>query len=457
MAKDSSANSTAAQRVDWSALRAYIAGKEAFEAEHGHPAPLTDHEVSAIAVLLRPAPRPEPDLGKTNWLGLLNHFQQVRNQKVTFTDEARQEQGLGKAKELRWACSATFDSTGDVFPQPGYGMDAGADVSRGGAGPSFPGKKDAKQWAAKAACEWLIDNGHMMPSGDLPKFPKPFAPAASAALAVAASASAPAPDPATAPILSPSPSRGGSSGSVLPSKRSPPSSPPIESSAAASRKKQDINQPPKTSPSPPAQAPSTTASSSNISSLPSHQAPPPPPPPASTMPSKAPKPTLPLNVTASPTSTAAQDSTTTSTASTPSLGGAGAPITTTAAAATAQSQVPTPAISPAPTSTPARVSTPAQESATTTTTSAEKRVRDLCTQLHFPVPRYILTPDPTLEDFWDGRADFDGNPRIPDDLGTVRRVLHKKAARERMADAIVIWLEGEVEKRERTAKLLLGK
>ncbi|KAJ0317247.1 hypothetical protein COL5a_011224 [Colletotrichum fioriniae] len=445
MAGDSSSNGAVAQHVDWSALRAYIAGKEAFEAEHGRPAPLTDHEVSAIAILLRPAPRPEPDLGKTNWLGLLNHFQQVRNQKVTFTDEARQEQGQGKAKELRWACSATFDSTGDVFPQPGYGMEAGEDVSRGGVGPSFPGKKDAKQWAAKAACEWLVDNGHMMPSGDLPKFPKPFAPAAGAALAVAAFTSTSAPVPASAS------GRGVSSGSVLPSKRSPPSSPPTESSATASRKKQDTNQPPKTSPSPPAHAPNSTASNSIISSLPSHQAPPP------TNPVKAPKPTLPLNVTASPASAAAQDSTTTSTASTPSLGGAGVPITTTGAA-TAQSQVPTPAISPVPTSTPARVSTPttpAQESATTT--SAEKRVRDLCTQLHFPVPRYVLTTDPALEDFWDGRADFDGDPRIPDDLGTVRRVLHKKAARERMADAIVIWLEGEVEKRERTAKLLLGK
>ncbi|KXH40949.1 hypothetical protein CNYM01_14051 [Colletotrichum nymphaeae SA-01] len=72
MAGDPSSNGTAVQRVDWSALRAYIAGKEAFEAEHGHPAPLTDQEVSAIAILLRPAPRPEPDLGKTNWLGLLN-------------------------------------------------------------------------------------------------------------------------------------------------------------------------------------------------------------------------------------------------------------------------------------------------------------------------------------------------------------------------------------------------
>lgn len=72
MAGDSSSNGAVAQHVDWSALRAYIAGKEAFEAEHGRPAPLTDHEVSAIAILLRPAPRPEPDLGKTNWLGLLN-------------------------------------------------------------------------------------------------------------------------------------------------------------------------------------------------------------------------------------------------------------------------------------------------------------------------------------------------------------------------------------------------
>ncbi|KXH67021.1 hypothetical protein CSAL01_08238 [Colletotrichum salicis] len=416
---DSSINGTAAQGVDWSALRSYIAGKEAFEAEHGRPAPLTDNEVSAIAILL--------------------HFQQVRNQKVTFNDEARQEQGLGKAKELRWACSATFDSTGDVFPRPGYGMDAGEDTSRGGAGPAFQGKKDAKQWAAKAACEWLIDNGHMMPSGDLPKFPKPFAPAASAALAAAAAAAAAA-APIPVPVPAPSPSRGVSSGSVLPSKRSPPSPPPAESSAASLRKKQDMNQPPKTSPSPPAHLLSVAASKSSSSSVPSHQA---PPPPCTNTP-KAPKPTPPLNVMASPTS-ATHDSTTTSTASTPSLG-AGAPIST-----TAQSQAPTPSISPAPTLAPTpQASEPA-------TTSAEKRVRDLCTQLHFPVPRYIMTPDPALEDFWDGRADFDGNPRIPDDLGTVRRILHKKAAREKMAGAIAAWLEAEVEKRERTAKLVLGK
>ncbi|OHE92014.1 hypothetical protein CORC01_12705 [Colletotrichum orchidophilum] len=436
----SSPNGTAAQHVDWSALRSYIAGKEAFEAEHGRPAPLTDHEVSAIAILLRPAPRPEPDLGKTNWLGLLNHFQQVKNQKITFNDEARQEPGLGKAKELRWACSATFDSTGDVFPRPGYGMDPGEDISHGGGGPTFQGKKDAKQWAAKSACAWLIDNGHMMPSGELPKFPKPFAPAASAALAAAVPAGRSTADFSSAPADAAGGSGGGtggggggSSGSVLPSKRSPPTE-SSGSAAAASRKKQDTtSQSPRSPSSSPTHASSVAAGKNDNSNVSSHQK----PSSSSEEPLHGPRPTVPLTVMTSPASTNVE-STTTSTASTPSLG-AGAPITTT------QSQVPTPAISPLPTP---------PESAT----SAERRVRDLCTQLHLPVPRYITTPDPALENFWDGRADFDGSPRIPGDLGTVRKILTKKAAKEKMAEGILGWLEAEVVKREQKAKkVLLGK
>ncbi|KAL0931811.1 uncharacterized protein CTRU02_212764 [Colletotrichum truncatum] len=196
----STSNGNVSQSVDWPALKAWIAQKEAYEAQHGRPAPLTDVEASAIAVLLQPAPRPEPVIGKENWIGVLNHFLQVREKKVTFSDEARQIPRLGKAPELRWACFAKFDSTGDTFPRAGNGIDEGASLS-----PDFTRKQDAKQFAAKCACEWLMENGLMRRNGDLPMIPPPFpSPAAERAATSAV------------PQLASVPTR----------KRSPPSSPP---------------------------------------------------------------------------------------------------------------------------------------------------------------------------------------------------------------------------------------
>ncbi|KAK2050426.1 hypothetical protein LZ31DRAFT_548269 [Colletotrichum somersetense] len=338
-----------AQGVDWAALKSYIAEKERFETENGRPAPLSETEVEAIAVLLHPVPRLGLDLGSENWLGLLNHFQQVRNQKIAFTDAPREHPRLGKTPELRWACTALFTSTGDVFPRPGYGLDAAA---AGATLPDFPRKQDAKQYAAMAACKWLIDNGQMLPSGELPKLPKAFAPAASAAAAAFASPSA----------------------SVLPAKRSPPSSPPVVAdgfSTAAAKKRQD---------SQPARVSSTSASSSAAASG----------------------------------------------ASTPS---AGAPIA-----------------EPAPaTSDPSELST-------------TQRVRELCGRLKYPVPHYKLTEDPTVPggDFWNGRADFSNDLRVPEGLGVVNKVLTKKAAKDRMAEDILAWLLHSQEERSKLAKTLIG-
>ncbi|KAF9874078.1 hypothetical protein CkaCkLH20_08450 [Colletotrichum karsti] len=193
-----------APRVDWAALKAWVAEKETYEAQHGHPAPLSEEQATAIAILLRPPTRPEPTLGTQNWIGTLNHFLQVRNQRVIFTDEPRQDPRLGKAPELRWACFVTFDTTGDRFPRPGHGVEDGAPKS-----PDFTRKQDAKQFAAKCACDWLMDNGQMLPSGELPKFPLAFG-------------SAP-PRAVPAPLLAPAPAP-----AVLhvPAKRAPSSSPP---------------------------------------------------------------------------------------------------------------------------------------------------------------------------------------------------------------------------------------
>ncbi|KAK1598521.1 uncharacterized protein LY79DRAFT_586609 [Colletotrichum navitas] len=375
----SSLTGAPAQGVNWAALKSYIAEKERFEAENGRPAPLSETEVEAIAVLLRPAPRLDPDLGGENWLGLLNHFQQVRGQKITFKDAPREHPRLGKAPELRWACTATFTSTGDVFPRPGYGVDAAADAIV----PDFPRKQDAKQYAARAACKWLIDNGHMLPSGDLPKLPKAFAPA---------------PSPAGA-FASPS-------ASVLPAKRSLPSSPIIGVdgfSTAAARKRLDNQHarasPPSHLPSPDSNDGATGAPDVARRSSPAKE-------PASA-------------------STSASSSTRTSSASTPS---AGVPI----------------AIPPPVTSNPSGL-------------SATQRVRELCSRLKYPVPHYKLTEDTTVPggDFWNGRADFGNDLRVPEDLGTVNKVLTKKAAKDRMSEDILAWLLHEQEERNRKAKRLL--
>ncbi|EFQ28448.1 hypothetical protein CGRA01v4_07393 [Colletotrichum graminicola] len=365
-----------AQGVDWAALKSYIAEKERFEAENGRPAPLSEMEAEAIAVLLRPAPRLDPDLGSENWLGLLNHFQQVRSQKITFKDAPREHPRLGKAPELRWACTAAFTSTGDVFPRPGYGVDTAA----GATVPDFPRKQDAKQYAAMTACKWLIDNGHMLPSGDLPKLPKAFAPV---------------PLPAGA---SASPSV-----SVLPAKRSPPSSPPVGvdgSSTAAARKRQD-NQPARASPR-----------DSNDGET--------------GAPDVARRPSPAKELASASASTSASSSTTTSSASTPS---AGVPIA-----------IPLPATS------------------NSSELSATQRVRELCSRLKYPVPHYRLTQDTTVPggDFWNGCADFSNDLRVPEDLGTVNKVLTKRAAKDRMSEHILAWLLHEQEERNRKAKRLLG-
>ncbi|CCF44254.1 hypothetical protein CH063_13713 [Colletotrichum higginsianum] len=387
-------NDAPAQRVDWAALKSFIADKERLEAETGRPAPLSETELSAIAVLLRPVPRPGPEIGGQNWLGLLNHFQQVRSQKVTFADIPREYPRLGKAPDLRWTCTATFAATGDVFPRPDHS--SGSTSTTGVTAPAIPDfqkKQDAKQYAAKTACEWLIANGHMLPSGELPKLPKPFAPA-----------------PASATV------------SVLPCKRSPPASPLSAaggSSSAAARKKQDTQS-----------ARSSSSSSSSSSS----------PHPAhgdagasiantsSALKATAPSPPVSAaNSAPSTTSTSSSSATTTPYAGTPI---APRPQDSSAAAAAAPAD-------------------PADPSA---------RILELCARLKYPVPHYRLAKNTTIAggDFWDGHADFGGDPRVPDDLGVVRKVLTKKAAKERMAKHVLVWLLSELERRERVARVLLG-
>lgn len=310
----------------------------------------------------------------------LPDFLQVRRQTVTFRDEARQEPRLGKSPELRWACFLTFDATQDTFPRHGYGTHSDSPKS-----PDFTRKQDAKQYAAKSACQWLIDNGHMLPSGELPKQHKPFASPASAP------ASAPAPAASNAASVSVS----------VPAKRSPPRSPPTEPSGTAAAQKQQTL-PTRASPSgEPAPAPSPRQKPAKNPRMTS------PPKPSGSSP---PAPASPSRVSSSsPSST-----------STPTAGAAlGGDV----------SELP-----------------------------ATKRVVDLAGRLNLPTPRYILTENPDVPggDFWNGRADFDLHPLIPDGLGTVTKAFTKKGAKEKMAEGVLDWMLAELERREAKRKALLG-
>ncbi|KAJ3938488.1 hypothetical protein N0V92_013992, partial [Colletotrichum tropicale] len=83
-------------------------------------------------------------------------------------------------------------------------------------------------------------------------------------------------------------------------------------------------------------------------------------------------------------------------------------------------------------------------------------VEKLASRLNLPVPRYILTEDPELSDFWNGRAEFDNNPLIPEDLGSVSKIYTKRAAREKMAQGILEWMLAKQDQRERKRMAMLG-
>ncbi|KAI1353054.1 hypothetical protein F5Y01DRAFT_277653 [Xylaria sp. FL0043] len=130
-------------------------------------APLTDKLRTALlnvenAIKDEPALQPEPDLGDQNWVGLLQEYRAaypVRgSQEVNYIERPFAPTNRGAA---RWKCQVTLDDeTLTVFPC--------ADESL----PSFARKKDAKQYAAKCAVEWLREKGFMPQNGA--RFPKGF-------------------------------------------------------------------------------------------------------------------------------------------------------------------------------------------------------------------------------------------------------------------------------------------
>ncbi|KAI1326350.1 hypothetical protein F5Y16DRAFT_400418 [Xylariaceae sp. FL0255] len=101
----------------------------------------------------------EPEIGGTNWISLLGEYQQA-NRSTSGSIASYEESPIDPTgRALRWLCTVMIgENPGEAFP-------AGPDK------PTFARKKDAKQYAAKGAIEWLRETGRMPKDGGV-KFPK---------------------------------------------------------------------------------------------------------------------------------------------------------------------------------------------------------------------------------------------------------------------------------------------
>ncbi|XXH05057.1 hypothetical protein Hte_011481 [Hypoxylon texense] len=137
-----------------------------YEATHSAPAPLTDAQRKLLDKLEQTLPLttpllPEPDLGDTNWIGLLMEDRAARQRgpgNIAGVD-FQEKPGPVVGGVQKWYCHVRIDEHPQPFPNPESGL------SQDGTQPCFARKKDAKKYAAKSAIEWLRTNGRMPQGG----------------------------------------------------------------------------------------------------------------------------------------------------------------------------------------------------------------------------------------------------------------------------------------------------
>ncbi|KAK7989710.1 hypothetical protein PG989_010025 [Apiospora arundinis] len=124
----------------------------------GQPTTMTATQRKAVRdlhQLIKPrAPVMEPELGKHDWIGLLNRYRQAKpeSQGIQFTDEPVED----PPAPLRWHCYCRIAEHSRPFPSTARGVDPDT-----GLPPSFGKKQSAKHYAAKCAVEWLVEQGLM--------------------------------------------------------------------------------------------------------------------------------------------------------------------------------------------------------------------------------------------------------------------------------------------------------
>lgn len=146
----------------------------------------------------------EPDLGDSNWVGLLGGRFPLLNSQYMYihsdhpNPEYRAAHPFNGCREVSYTDTPTFDSRFQchvTIPEdhhavlPGRALGGEYGLREDGSTPSFARKKDAKKYAAKCAVECLRANGLMPPDGvkfpktqALPKRPNPQSPASGGSL-----------------------------------------------------------------------------------------------------------------------------------------------------------------------------------------------------------------------------------------------------------------------------------
>ncbi|KAI6365381.1 hypothetical protein MCOR25_005394 [Pyricularia grisea] len=156
--------------LDFANIKKWIALQEAQQRETGRSASLTPAQLKAVRELNQAAlvalalPEPKSD---RNWIGLLHMYRDAHpsGKAIEFVDEDRGMDPRGGGS--LWCSFVTLsEAEGMRFPDP---HDA---VNSDGTLPCFAKKKDARQFAARRAVEWLMQQQLMPSDGESVVFKK---------------------------------------------------------------------------------------------------------------------------------------------------------------------------------------------------------------------------------------------------------------------------------------------
>ncbi|QPH01869.1 hypothetical protein C2857_006072 [Epichloe festucae Fl1] len=133
--------------VPWDKLLMWVQQQIAAEMQTGQPVALTRSQLEAISEFI--SFNDEPDVSDKDYVSLLLQKTQSRRLLApVFANPEPVNMPVDGHLEPRWRCSCTIQSYGE-FPRRGFGFSAGQQA------PLFQSKKNAKQFAAKQALDFL--------------------------------------------------------------------------------------------------------------------------------------------------------------------------------------------------------------------------------------------------------------------------------------------------------------
>ncbi|CAK7218632.1 hypothetical protein SBRCBS47491_003570 [Sporothrix bragantina] len=151
--------------ASYDSLKAWIYDQEDYERRTGQPAPLTEEQLEAMAILVPPTPPPPSvfmqeggNMLETDFVSMLMRFIQARKGFVPpeYVDEQLSSNSFG-SPQWRTRCRLPREAPDRWFP----------DMNEPRSQDSiFQNKKASRQHAARCAVEWLITEGLMSSNGD---------------------------------------------------------------------------------------------------------------------------------------------------------------------------------------------------------------------------------------------------------------------------------------------------